>query len=126
MNATVVSGIQFALDVALKATVVFAAAEIALAMLRRAPAATRHFVATAGLVAALALPLLSVALPRVPLPVLPSLPAAATADVRVDSPAVISEEADPVEPAAAPEAAPTAPVAESPATGGVPWLALVV
>ncbi|MGH9400152.1 MAG: TPR end-of-group domain-containing protein, partial [Thermoanaerobaculia bacterium] len=125
MNATLVSGIQFALDIALKATLVFAAAEIALAKLRRAPAATRHFVASAGLVAALALPLLSVALPRVPLPVLPSLPAAAAPDVRVDSPAVISEEADPV-PAAALEAAPTAPVAESPATGGVPWLALVL
>ncbi|HEV2064135.1 MAG TPA: M56 family metallopeptidase, partial [Thermoanaerobaculia bacterium] len=79
MNATTfltASGFRFALDIALKATFVFLAAELALVGFRRAPASLRHLVSTAGLAAALLLPALSLVLPRVALPVLPSLPAA--------------------------------------------------
>ena len=71
-------GIRFVLDIAVKATLVFLAAELALAGLRRAPASLRHFVATAGLAAALLLPALSLVLPRVTVPVLPSLPVASS------------------------------------------------
>jgi beta-lactamase regulating signal transducer with metallopeptidase domain/tetratricopeptide (TPR) repeat protein len=79
MNATVAFGIRFALDVAVKATFLFAVTGIALFALRRAPAAARHLVATVGLAAALALPVLTQMLPRVSLPLLPGLPAAARA-----------------------------------------------
>ncbi len=44
--------------------------------LRRAPAALRHLVATAALASALLLPVLSLGLPRIAIPVLPSLPVA--------------------------------------------------
>lgn len=71
-------GFRFALDIAAKATFVFLAAELALAGLRRAPASLRHLVATGGLAAALLLPALSLVLPRVAIPVLPSLPAPAS------------------------------------------------
>jgi len=74
MNTTVDWGIRFAIDVAVKATVLFAVTGFSLWTLRRASAAARHLVATAGLAAALTLPLLTLALPRVALPVLPGLP----------------------------------------------------
>jgi beta-lactamase regulating signal transducer with metallopeptidase domain/tetratricopeptide (TPR) repeat protein len=92
MNATTLltaSGIRFALDIALKVTFVFLAAELALAGLRRAPASLRHLVATAGLAAALLLPALALVLPRVALPVLPSLPAA----VKPSAPALLPKPA---------------------------------
>src|SRR5437016_5548442 len=54
MSSPVAFGIRFALDVALKATVLFGATGLALFALRRASAATRHMVGTAGLAAALA------------------------------------------------------------------------
>ena len=82
MNATTLVtafGIRFALDIALKASVVFLAAELALWGLRRAPASLRHLVAAAGLIAALLLPAFSLVLPRIAIPLLPSLPALAAA-----------------------------------------------
>lgn len=64
------SGASFALDLALRATVIFAATGAALYALRRGSATTRHGVGTLGLGAALALPVLSVVLPRVSVPLL--------------------------------------------------------
>src|SRR5690349_10026220 len=73
MNATMESGLRFALDIALKATFLFAITLAATALLRRSGAAARHLAATAGLLGALALPLLTLVLPRLDLPVLPSV-----------------------------------------------------
>ena len=57
------------LDAAGKVTLLLATAVVATAMLRRASAASRHLVWTCALLAALALPLLSFALPRWQMPV---------------------------------------------------------
>jgi beta-lactamase regulating signal transducer with metallopeptidase domain/tetratricopeptide (TPR) repeat protein len=73
MNATMDSGFRFALDIALKATFLFAITAAATALLRRSGAAARHVAATAGLLGALALPLLTLVLPRFDMPVLPSV-----------------------------------------------------
>ena len=67
---------HFALDLAVRATAIFAVTGLVLVALRRANAATRHRVGTFGLAAALVLPLLSLGLPRVSVPVLPALAAA--------------------------------------------------
>jgi hypothetical protein len=66
------------LDAALKATVILLAAAFASLALRRSSAATRHLVWTSALLAALALPLLALALPRWEVPVMtrPQAPAA--------------------------------------------------
>src|SRR5258706_7030218 len=73
MNATLESGFRFALDIALKGTFLFAITLTATVLLRRSGAAARHLAATAGLLGALALPLLTLVLPRLDLPVLPSV-----------------------------------------------------
>ncbi|HEV8117606.1 MAG TPA: M56 family metallopeptidase [Thermoanaerobaculia bacterium] len=72
MNELVTSAFGFALDLAVKATFLFALTLAAVALLRRSGAAARHFAGTAGLVGALALPLLAAALPRVSVPLLRS------------------------------------------------------
>jgi len=69
MNPTLAHAAAFALDLAIKATLVFAVTAGLLFALRRASAATRHLVGTFGLAAALLLPVLTLALPRVPVPV---------------------------------------------------------
>ena len=80
MNPTLAHAAALALDLAVKATLVFAVTAALLFALRRASAATRHLVGTFGLAAALLLPVLTLALPRVRLPLLPDLrPAAAGA-----------------------------------------------
>jgi beta-lactamase regulating signal transducer with metallopeptidase domain/tetratricopeptide (TPR) repeat protein len=79
MNATMGSCIRFALDIALKATLLFSITALATALLRRSGAAARHMAATAGLLGALALPLLTLALPPLDLPVFPSVFSAAPA-----------------------------------------------
>jgi len=65
------SAIRFSVDLVLKATILFLITGAALLVLRRASAATRHFVGVLGLSASLLLPLLSFALPRIAVPVLP-------------------------------------------------------
>jgi hypothetical protein len=65
------SAIRFSVDLVLKATVLFLLTGAALLALRKASAATRHFVGVLGLSASLLLPLLSFALPRIPVPLLP-------------------------------------------------------
>jgi len=67
------SAIRFGFDLAVKATFVFAATSVALLLMRRSTAATRHRVGTFGLGAALLLPLLSAALPQVNVPILPDV-----------------------------------------------------
>jgi beta-lactamase regulating signal transducer with metallopeptidase domain/tetratricopeptide (TPR) repeat protein len=65
------SVIRFSVDLVLKATVLFLLTGAALLALRKASAATRHFVGVLGLSTSLLLPLLSFALPRIPVPLLP-------------------------------------------------------
>lgn len=65
--------IPFATGVVIRATLLFAATGAALFALRRAGAATRHRIATLGLGGALALPVLSLALPRIPISLLPGV-----------------------------------------------------
>jgi beta-lactamase regulating signal transducer with metallopeptidase domain/Tfp pilus assembly protein PilF len=62
------SGILFALGLFVRATVILAATALFLLAVRRSSAATRHRVGTIGLGAALALPILALALPRVSIP----------------------------------------------------------
>src|SRR3954463_6619668 len=57
------------IDLVAKATVILAVTGLAAVSLRRASAATRHFVWTLGIVSALAAPALTVALPRWVLPI---------------------------------------------------------
>jgi beta-lactamase regulating signal transducer with metallopeptidase domain/tetratricopeptide (TPR) repeat protein len=145
MNTTIALGTRFALDVAVKATVLFAVTGLALFALRRAPAAARHLVATAGLAAALALPLLTLALPRVAMPVLPGLalptaesvrPSAEPAAVRRggDDRAPVSDSATVVvrasrwtgepEPVQSPEPTAASPSPRTPTRGA--WLAMAL
>ncbi len=81
MTGFLEASLVFAVDVALKATLLFAVVSLAVAALSRSGAAARHFVATAGLVAALALPLLALVLPRVEVPLLAPLVASERHDV---------------------------------------------
>ena len=60
----------FLIDAVLKATFLLAAAGVITTMLRRSSAASRHLVWTTALLAALALPVLSLALPRWQVPVI--------------------------------------------------------
>ncbi|HEY3124172.1 MAG TPA: M56 family metallopeptidase [Thermoanaerobaculia bacterium] len=71
MNETTIFG-RFALDIALKATLLFSFTSLAIGLLRRSGAAARHLAGTAGLIGALALPLLTLALPRWEIGVLPA------------------------------------------------------
>src|SRR2546428_6312621 len=64
MNETTISGIRFALDIALKATLLFSFTSLAIGLLRRSGAASRHLAGTAGLIRALAPPLFSPPPPR--------------------------------------------------------------
>jgi beta-lactamase regulating signal transducer with metallopeptidase domain/tetratricopeptide (TPR) repeat protein len=83
----------FALGAALKATLVFAAAGLLLAALRRAPASLRHFAGSLTLAGALALPLLGFALPSWELALLPA-PAPAAEPVILPATADAAYEAD--------------------------------
>lgn len=72
MPVTLSTALHFATDIALKATVLFLATGSLLLMLRRRSAAARHLVGTAGLAAALLLPLLALSPIRVSIPMLPA------------------------------------------------------
>ncbi len=76
MNETLISAFRFALDITLKATLLFSFTVVVIALLRRSGAAARHIAGTAGLIGALALPLLTLALPSWQVGILPAAPPA--------------------------------------------------
>jgi len=71
MDALDLQFARFVLDVAVKTTALLAVTGVALLVLHKASAATRHLVAVAGLAGALAIPALACFLPSWDLPVLP-------------------------------------------------------
>ncbi|MFY9551431.1 MAG: M56 family metallopeptidase, partial [Thermoanaerobaculia bacterium] len=89
------SAIRFSVDLVLKATVLFLVTGGALLALRKASAATRHFVGVFGLTASLLLPILSLALPRIPLPLLPDPRPAAPIRAAESKPPKIAPAAEP-------------------------------
>src|SRR5262245_5323333 len=135
MNEFFTSAFGFAFDLAVKATFLFALTLTAVALLRRSGAAARHFAGTAGLVGALALPLLTAALPRVSVPLLRApipevAPKAVFEEKAVSwraaeepSPVVDNEEEsdEPATEATASEAV-SLPTAPPPAPVRIPWL----
>ena len=132
MNATMESGLRFALDIAVKATFLFTITLAATALLRRSGAAARHMAATAGLLGALALPLLTLVLPRLDLPVLPSVfssvvrktPSQASAKDFAPASTSDNEPSLAAETAEAPVWESTAPAAPAsrPSAAPIPWL----
>jgi beta-lactamase regulating signal transducer with metallopeptidase domain/tetratricopeptide (TPR) repeat protein len=80
---------HFFLDLGVRATAIFAVTAAVLFALRGASAATRHRIGTFGLAAALVLPLLSLALPRIAVPVLPALASFAGASSRLPWAAIL-------------------------------------
>ena len=94
MNETMFFG-RFALDIALKATLLFSFTVLVIGLLRRSGAAARHLAGTAGLIGALALPLLTLALPRWEIGVLPA-PIASPAAPVSSLAAAVFEGSDPV------------------------------
>jgi HEAT repeat protein/beta-lactamase regulating signal transducer with metallopeptidase domain len=94
-------------DAILKATLLFAAAGLASLVLRRASAATRHLLWMLALVSALALPVLSLALPRWQLPIVTlasssiTSPGSITSPATTGSPTSVASTAGAVEPATA-------------------------
>lgn len=107
-------------DLALRATVILALAWLATLLLRRASAAARHAVLTLAVAGLLALPVLSLFLPRIELPVLQSTaPPPAPASVRVDA-AARRTQSEPVSRRALAPASGVAPAA-APAAPEAPW-----
>lgn len=72
MEENVATAIRFALDITLKATVLFLLTGLALAALKRASAAARQLVAMLGLAGALLLPVVSLVAPRWEIPLVPN------------------------------------------------------
>src|SRR5688500_4366771 len=75
----------FLIDAVIKATVLLAIAAATATMLRRSSAASRHLVWTTALIAALVLPVLSVALPRWQAPVVTVAPTVLAAGESIDA-----------------------------------------
>jgi beta-lactamase regulating signal transducer with metallopeptidase domain len=96
MDTTLIAAFRFAADIAVKATLLFASAGIALLVLRRRPASERHLVGTLALASAILFPLLGPLLPRLRVDV-PLLPAPV---VREAAPA-LAEAPEPAAPALA-------------------------
>src|SRR6476660_6221843 len=72
MEVNLAHAIRFALDIALKATVLLLLTGVALAALRRASASARQLVATLGLAGTLLLPAVTLVAPRWEIPLLPN------------------------------------------------------
>ena len=72
MEVNLTHAIRFALDIALKATVLLLLTGIALAALRRASASARQLVATLGLAGTLLLPAMTLVAPRWEIPLFPN------------------------------------------------------
>src|SRR5215831_11926810 len=136
MNGILGTGLAFAADAALKATFLFLLTILAVALLKRSGAAARHFAGTAGLVGAIALPLLTLALPRWEIPLLPPVVPAASKTAESWRPVppaveprveVSDDEVQDVSPAPASATAslPAEPPAVPPAPH-IPWLAIAL
>jgi beta-lactamase regulating signal transducer with metallopeptidase domain/Tfp pilus assembly protein PilF len=137
MNGILGAGLAFAADAALKATLLFLLTVLAVVLLRRSGAAARHFAGTAGLVGAIALPFLALALPRWEVPLLPPVVTAELKSAETWRPArpaivkpgideSVSEiPADSPAPASA-EASRPAETLPAPAAPRVPWLAIAL
>lgn len=107
-------------DAILKATLLFAAAGLVSLVMRKATAAARHLVWTLALVSAVALPLLSLALPRWQLPIVTLASSAATQSGAVSVVSPAPREDDPIATAPVsrgPRMAPTAAMPGSDAPG---------
>ena len=72
MEVNLAHAIRFALDIALKATVLLLLTGVVLAALRRASASARQLVATLGLAGTLLLPAVTLVAPRWEIPLLPN------------------------------------------------------
>ncbi len=72
MEMNLAHAMRFALDIALKATVLLLLTGVALAALRRASASARQLVATLGLAGTLLLPAVTIVAPRWEIPLLPN------------------------------------------------------
>ena len=72
MEMNLANAIRFALDIALKATVLLLATAVALAALKRASASARQLVATLGLAGTLLLPVVTFVAPRWEIPLVPN------------------------------------------------------
>lgn len=108
-----------AVDLIVKASLILLGTALAAAGLRRASAATRHLVWTLGLVGALAVPALSLAVPRWQVPIVTLQPSASPRTLSSD--AVASRSLDPASPpVTAPRAAPPAFDAQVPDAPGSP------
>ena len=131
MTGILETPLVFAVDIAIKATFLFAVATLAVAALSRSGAAVRHFVATAGLVGALALPVLALVLPRVEIPIWAPLltskhhdaPSPSSWKEKMSAPAGLSAETiPPASPVRGPARVGAAPVARIvPVSARFPW-----
>ena len=72
MEANLANALRFALDIALKATILLIGTGVALAALKRASASTRQLVATLGLAGTLLLPAATLVAPRWEIPLVPN------------------------------------------------------
>ena len=119
-------------DAVLKATVLFAGGAVASVLLRKRSAAVRHLVWTLALCSALALPLLSLALPRWQLPLVTiASPAPESAPaMTVDGPRPPTDAVAPALSRRAQAASPSAPASSPSVTSSVlpdiSWQALVL
>ncbi len=98
MEMNLANAVRFALDIALKATVLLLMTGVALAALRRASASARQLVATLGLAGALLLPAVTLVAPRWEIPLVPNPVPAPSSESAMDS---REEWAPPVDPNAA-------------------------
>lgn len=119
MNAILAAPLlSTALTIALKASLILAAAAVVDGILRRrASAAARHLTWTAAVTALLLLPLLALVMPSWPIPVSVPPPVKAAAGTP-DSPARIADSIAPADPVAA---VAVAPANETPGAAPVPW-----
>lgn len=86
MEDFVVVAVRFALDIAVKATVLLALTALTVRVLSRRSAAVRQLVATLGLAGAIVLPVVSLFAPRWEIPLVPSPVPAATASSVASAP----------------------------------------
>jgi beta-lactamase regulating signal transducer with metallopeptidase domain/tetratricopeptide (TPR) repeat protein len=95
MEMNLANAVRFALDIALKATVLLLLTGIALAALKRASASARQLVATLGLAGTLLLPAVTLVAPRWEIPLVPNPIAVRSSESAMDSREEWAPPADP-------------------------------